>query len=196
MDNTCWKNKVASNKRSTKRVMHIVSRVLRKIYYGVELTQMRNDLNQPETTYSEQEITWNDLQRPTTSKTQPTMIWTYVQQAKKDAKRPTTSIFWDYFTIWGKMFSSLTRFSPNIWLQSFEHCFTENLGENRAPSVYYHLSSVNYHVYFLRDIRRIFFCLSFVSAGKGRGYYFGSSLPLSPVLQIVRSSMLAFIREV
>ena len=63
MDNTCWKNKVGSNKRSTKRVMDIVSRVLRKIYYGVELTKMRNDLNQPETTYNEQETTYNDLQR-------------------------------------------------------------------------------------------------------------------------------------
>ena len=137
-------------------------------------------MNQPETTYNEQETTWNDLQRPTTSKTQPTMIWTYLQQAKKDTKMP----------------SSLTRFPPNIWLQSFEYCFTENLGENRAPSIYYHLSSVNYHVYFLRDIRRIFFCLSFVSAGKRRGCYFGSSLLLSPVSQFVRSSVLAFVREV
>ena len=38
MDNTCWKNKVVSNKRSTERVMDIVSRVLGKTCYGVELT--------------------------------------------------------------------------------------------------------------------------------------------------------------
>ena len=35
-------------------------------------------------------------------------------------------------------------------------------------SIYYHVSSVNYHVYFLQDIKFIFCCLSFVSAGKGR----------------------------
>ena len=114
---------------------------------------------------------------------------------RKEAKQPT-SRFWDYFTIWGKQFSSLTCFPPNIWLQSFEHCFMESHSENRASSIYYHESSVNYHVYFLWDMRCIFFCLGFMSAEKGRGYYFSSSLPLPSALQIIWSSVFAFIREV
>ena len=136
---------------------------------------MRNDLKRPttskkrpETTYNEQETTWSNPKR-----VRHYLQWpehTYNEQ-RKDAKRLTTSRFWDYFTIWGKRFSSLSRFPPNIWLQSFEHCFTENHGENRASNIHYHASSVNYHVYFLRDIRLIFFCLGFLSAGKGRGYY-------------------------
>ena len=77
----------------------------------------------------------NDLKQPTTSKTQPIMTWTYLEQAKKDAKRHATSRFSDYFTIWDKRFSSLIRFPPNIWLQSFEHCFTENHGHSRASDI-------------------------------------------------------------
>ena len=106
-----------------------------------DLKQARNDLKQPTTTwkdlYNKQDLqrARNNLKRPTTSKTQPTTTRTYLQQAKKDAKRPTTSRFWDYFTIWGNRFSSLTCFQPNIWLQSFEHCFMENYGENRAPNI-------------------------------------------------------------
>ena len=128
-----------------------------------------NDLKRSETTYKEQETTWNDLQRPTTSRKQSettynvqettwndpqrvrnNLQWpehTYNEQ-RKDAKRTRRSRFSDYFTIWGKQFSSLTRFPPNIWLQSFEYCFMENHGENRASSIYYHAWSVNYHVYF------------------------------------------------
>ena len=129
------------------------------------LPKTRNDLKRPETTFNEQETTWkdlqparNDLKRPTTSKIHPTITWTYLQRAKE---RRETTRFSEYFTIWGKRFSSLTCFPPNIWLQSFEHCFMENRGENRASSIY-HASSVSYHVYFLRDIRLIFFCLGFV----------------------------------
>ena len=100
-------------------------------------------------------MAWNDPQ------TQSTMTWTYLKQAKKYAKQPTTSRFWNSFKIWGKRFSSLTRYPPNIWLPSFEQ-------------------SLYYHVHFLRDIRLIFFCLDFVSraftnqraAGKWRGYFF------------------------
>ena len=112
------------------------------------LTKTRNDLKRPETTYNKQETTWNDLNEqetnrndleravndlkwPTTSKTQPATTWTYQQQAKKDSKRPTTSRFWDYFAI-----SVLFCSPPNIWLQSFEHCFIENLGENRGLNIY------------------------------------------------------------
>ena len=136
------------------------------------LTKSRNDLKrpttskkQPETTYNKQETIWNDLQqarndlkRSTTSKT---------KKKKKDAKRPTKSRFSDYFTIWAKWFSSLTRFPLNIWLQSFEHCFTENEGERRVSSIYHHASSVNYHVYFLQDTRFIFSI--WVSSQQGKG---------------------------
>ena len=76
------------------------------------------------------------LKQPTTSKIQPTMTWNYQKRAKKDAKPPMTRRFWDYFTIWGNRFSSLTRFPTNIWLQSFEHCFMENDGENKLPNVF------------------------------------------------------------
>ena len=121
-----------------------------------DLQRTRNDLKRPttnkkwpETTYNYlkrprtnkkrpgNDLKWarNDLKRPTTSKTQPTTTRTYLQQVKEGAKRPTTSRFWDYSTIWGNRFSSLTRFQPNIWLQSFEHCFTENHDEKRAPNI-------------------------------------------------------------
>ena len=89
------------------------------------LTASKNDLKRAR----------NDLKRPITSKTQPTTVWTYQQRAKKDAKPPTTSRFWDYFTVLGNRSSSLTCFSTNIWLQSFENCFMENHGENRAPNI-------------------------------------------------------------
>ena len=117
------------------------------------LQQARNNLKQPETR--------NDLKRSTTSKTQPTVTWTYLRQAKKkkDANRPT-SRFSDYFTTWAKRFSSLTYFPLNIWLQSFENCFTENEGESRVSSIYHHASSVNYHVYFYR-ILDLFFLFGF-----------------------------------
>ena len=84
---------------------------------------------------------------------------------------------------------------PLGWLQLFEHCLTENHGENRVSSIYHHGSSVNYHTYFLRDIRFFFFCLGFVSLGKERGYSLSSSLPLPPASQIARSSAFVFIRE-
>ena len=63
------------------------------------------------------------------------MTWNYLQRAKKDAKRQATSRFSDYFTIWDKRFSFLIRFTPNIWLQSFEHCFTENDGHSRDSNI-------------------------------------------------------------
>ena len=121
-----------------------------------DLQRTRNDLKRPTTSKERPETAYNDLKRsitnkkwhgndlqqarndleqPTASKTQPTTTRTYLQQAKKGAKRPTTRGFWDYFTISGNRFSSLTRCQPNIWLQLFEHCFTDNHGENRAPNV-------------------------------------------------------------
>ena len=178
----CWS---LTHLKSICRTLRII---YQKMWKTLALIKTRNDLKRPErlttskkrpkTTYNEQETTWNDPQR-----VRHNLQWpehTYNEQ-RKDAKRPTTSRFSDYFTIWGKRFSSLTRFPPNIWLQSFKHCFTENHGENRASSIFYHASSVNYHVYFLRDKRFIFSCLDFVSSGKGRGYDFSSFLPLPPV---------------
>ena len=43
LDNACWKNEAASDKRSIKRVMDIVARVLRKTRYGV-LFSAENEL--------------------------------------------------------------------------------------------------------------------------------------------------------
>ena len=73
----------------------------------------------------------------------------------------------------------LTRFPTNIWLQSFEYCFTEIHGENRTSSIYYHASSVNYHVHFLRDIRLIF-SAGFPLSMERERLFFNSSLPLPP----------------
>ena len=104
------------------------------------LTKTRNDLKRPITNKKQpgnglqQQQARNNQKRPTTSKTLPTTSRIYLQRAKKDAKWPATSRFRDYFTIWGNRFSSLILFQPNIWLQSFEHCFIENHGENRAPN--------------------------------------------------------------
>ena len=167
------------------------------LWYLLKRGTTWNDFKQPITTYNEQETTWNnlqraknDLKRPTTTYNKQETAWndpqrvrhnlqwpepTYHEQ-RKDAKWPTTSRFSDYFTIWGKRFSSLTRFPPNIWLQSFEYCFTENHGQSRASRISI-LSCViftGYKIYF------IFFCLGFVSrtftnhrtAGKGRDYFF------------------------
>ena len=44
-DNTCWKNEAASDKRSTKRVIGIVARVLGNTCYGVCLLA-ENELKQ------------------------------------------------------------------------------------------------------------------------------------------------------
>ena len=164
------------------------------------LTKTKNDLKQPttnkkrpETTYNKQETTWNDPQRAWHNLQWPDH--TYNEQ-KKDAKRPTTSRFLDYLTIWDSWFSCLTCFPPNIWLTPFDHCFKENHGENKASSIYYNASRVNYHVYFLRDIRFIFFCMGVVSARKGKGYYFSSSLLLPSASQIVRPSAIVFFGEI
>ena len=125
-----------------------------------DLQRARNNMKWPETTYSKQDTTWNDPQQ-----VRHNLQWpehTYNKQ-RKDAKRSTTSRFWDYFTIWDSRFFSLTRFPPNIWLQSFEHCFTETHGEKRASR-----SIITRQV-------SILMCI-FMGYKKGRGYYFSSSL--------------------
>ena len=153
------------------------------------LTKVRNDLWQAR----------NDLKQSTTIKTQPTMTWTYLQQAKK--RRETTNnkqIFWLFYNMRQKVLFSNTFSTQHlvVFIWALLHGENEAMlhGENRVSSIYYHSSGVNYHVYFLWDIRFIFFCLGFVS-GKGRGYYFSSS-PLPPASQIVQSTVFAFIREV
>ena len=73
-----------------------------------------------------------------------------------------------------KRFSSLIHFSLNIWLQSFEHCFTENHGHNRASNI-----SIVSCAFFM-GFHVFFFCLGFVSrtltnhrtVGKGRAIFF------------------------
>ena len=136
-------------------------------------------------------MTWNEPQWVRHNLQWPEC--TYNEQ-RKDAKQPTASSFADYFTIWGQWFSSLTRFPPNIWLQSFEHCFTENHGQNSVKHlllcIKHQLSCVIFTGY------TTFFCLGFMSAGKGRDYSFSSSLPLPPSSQIVWSLAIAFIGEV
>ena len=129
------------------------------------------------------------------------MTLTYLQRAKK--RRETTNSK-EVFRLFYKMGQTV------LFINTFS---TQHLvavirvlprgenggmlhGENRASSIYYHSSSVNYHVYFLGHIRFIFFCLGFLSAAKGRGYYFSSSLPHAPASQIVRPSAFALIREV
>ena len=186
-------------------------------YSSVESSNEKKHLHCRDWYLLKRGTTWNNMKRPTTSTKRPDTTYNDLERARndlkrvrhnlqwpehsyneqrKDAKRPTTSRFSDYFIIWSKWFSSPTRFLANIWLQSFEHCFMENHGENRASSIYYYASRINYHAYCLRDIRFIFFCIGFVSAGKRRGYYFNSSLPLPPASQIVRSSVFVFIGEV
>ena len=104
----------------------------------------RNNQKHRATSKKLPEMTCNDLRRVITSLKRPTT--TYNQQ-RNNLKQPTASSVWHYFTIWDIPFSSFTIFPPNIWLQSFEHCFTENHDENRAPNIYM-LSS-----WLLRDIK-------------------------------------------
>ena len=141
-----------------------------------DLQQLETSKKQPETTYNNLQPARNNLKQPTMRKTQPTMTWTYLQWA-------TASKFSGYFTIWGKRFSSLPHFPPNIWLQSFKHRFTENHRENRTSSIYYHVSSVNYHVYFLQDIRFFFFLSGFCVSRERERLFFSSSLPFLPALE-------------
>ena len=104
------------------------------------------DLQQPTTSKKQPETTYHNLKRPIMNKKQPGNNPQWVRhnlkwleptcnKQKKDVKRPIISTFWDYFTIWSNQFSSLTYFQPNIWLKSFEHCFSEYHGENKAPNI-------------------------------------------------------------
>ena len=195
-----------------------ISSYITIFFFFLVLTKRRNDLKRPTATYNDLPGARNNLKRPTTSKKQPETtynmqetIWndpqwvrhnlqwpehTYNEQ-RKDEKGPTASRFSGYFTIFGKRFSSLKRFSPNIGLLPFEHCFTENQGEKRASSIYYHASSVNYHIYFLWDIRFIFFLSGFcISRERERLNFLVPLYHFHPLQKIVYSSAFAFFGEV
>ena len=147
-------------------------------------TKTRNDLKRPIT----------NKKRPTVSKTPLAMTWPYLQGVKK--RRETTNnkqifrLFYNIgqYVLFSNMFSTQHLVAIIRALLHGESWWKQSLK--------CHASSVNYHEYFLRDIRFIFFFLGFVSAEKGKGYYFSSSLPLASALQIVRPSAFAFFREV
>ena len=82
----------------------------------------------------------NDLKQPTKSKKQPEMTKvSNLQLARNNLKRPTTSkkrpappelAYNEHRTLLQHIFH------PNILLQSFEHCFMKNDGQNSAPNIY------------------------------------------------------------
>ena len=95
-------------------------------------------------------------------------------------KKQGISRFSDYFTKWGKRFSSLIRFLPNIWWQSFEHCFTENHGHSRASniSIVSCVFFMGYNIYFfLSGFRVKNSNKSQDSREREKLFFFGSSLP-------------------
>ena len=112
---------------------------------------MWNHLKQPEVTYSKQETTSNDLRLEMTYNEQKLTltIWNYLQEKKKtDRKKKkknsmqkrseTTSneqILRLFYNVGQSVFFS-NMFSPNICLQSFEHCLMEIRSKNRAPNTY------------------------------------------------------------
>ena len=174
---------------------------------NVVLTKTRNNLKRPEMTWNDLQRARNDLERPTmtynvqettwskTSKTQPSMTWSYLQRTKRCETTNNKQLFRLFYNMGQKVLFSNTFSTQHLvavirallygeswWKQSVKHLLS---------CVKRQLSCV-----FLRDIRFIFFCLGFMSAGKGRGYYFSSSLPLPSASQIVRSSAFAFIRDV
>ena len=111
-------------------------------YFFLVLTKTRINLKWPETTYNEQEKTWNDLQwarndlkQPTMSKTQPTMTWTYLQWAKKRHKMINKKQIFRLFYNMGQTFIFSNMFSTqhlvaliwgllhreSQWKQSIKH---------------------------------------------------------------------------
>ena len=75
--------------------------------------------------------------------------------------------------LWGKRFSYLIRFPPNTWLQSFEHCLTENHGHSSASiiSIVSCVFFMGYNIYFFLSG----FCVKNRTAGKAGGYFFFGS---------------------
>ena len=106
------------------------------------------------------------------------MTWAYLQRAKKRHETVSNKQIFRLFYNMGQTVLFFNTFSTQHLVAVIRALFHGESCENRASSIYYHASSVNHHMYFLQDIRFIFFCLSFVTAREGRGYYFSSSLPL------------------
>ena len=112
------------------------------------------------------------------TKTQPTMTWTYLQRAKKRHETTNRKQIFRLFYIMGQrvLFSNTISTQHLVaiirallhgkswWKQSIKHLLS---------SVKRQLSCV-----FFTGYKFIFFCLGFVSVGKGRGYFFSSSPPL------------------
>ena len=140
-------------------------------------------------TYNEHETTWNNLQRsrndlkwPKMSKTQPTMTWTYLQRAKKRCETTNNKQIFRLFYNMSQMGFFSNMFSTQHFVAIIRALLhIESWWKQRQASLYY-------HVYFLWDIRFIFFCLGFVSRTfinhrqqiKGKPIFFSSSLPLPP----------------
>ena len=56
------------------------------------LTKMSNDLKQPETTYNEQETTWNNLQRTRNNLKRPTTTYNKQKMTSNNLKQPGNSL--------------------------------------------------------------------------------------------------------
>ena len=151
-----------------------------------DLQWARNDLKRPtttyieqETTYNEQETTWNDPQRIRHNLQWPEPIYNEQKKTWNDQQQTIFQIIWQYGTN-GPLLKHV--FHP-IFV-----AIIQALLPQRTMVKTERQTSLNYHVYFTRDIRFIFFCLGFASrtftnhrtAEKGRGYFFSSSLPLPP----------------
>ena len=103
-------------------------------WYLLKRGTTRNDLQRPEKTCNKQETTWK---QPTTSKKRLETTHKEEDTTYNDLNLPTTSKkktrndqqqadFEIILQYGGNRFSSLRSFKPNILLQSFEYCFTEN----------------------------------------------------------------------
>ena len=113
-----------------------------------DLQETRSDL---ETIYDEEEMTWNDPQRVRHNLQRPKP--TYNEQ-KKEAKQPTTTRIWDYFT-WGNRFSSLTRFQPWNDLQRARNALKRPTTSKKQPETMEveHQTFLYYHMYLLPEIK-------------------------------------------
>ena len=74
-------------------------------------------------TYNKQKTSWNNPQPDTTSNN-PNLP-TSKKKALNNQQQADFEIILQYGAISSLLSTSLTRFQPNMWLQSFEHCFTE-----------------------------------------------------------------------
>ena len=91
----------------------------------------------PETTYSEEEKTWNELQRARNDlQPEPT-------SKKKDLKQPTASRFWDCFTIWGN----------HVVFYSTSNCNYSSIASRRIMMEIEPHTFIYYYAHLLREIK-------------------------------------------